>query len=110
MFEPFSGRRHSAFMKTRAYVYILASQPNGTLYIGVTSDIARRMVQHREGTGSAFTRKYAVHRLVYAEPFDRMDEAIQREKQLKHWNRAWKIRLINEANPEWQDIYPTING
>lgn len=86
-------------------VYILASRMRGTLYVGVTSDIAARVAQHRDGTGSEFATKYRVHRLVYAEIHATMQEAIAREKQLKSWQRAWKIRLIEEANPEWRDLF-----
>jgi len=85
-------------------VYILASRPNGTLYIGVTSDLARRIEAHRSGAVGGFTKKYDVERLVYFELHDDMLAAIHREKQLKKWNRAWKIRLIQEKNPEWNDL------
>ena len=91
------------------FVYILASRKNGTLYIGVTNDLARRMREHREGTASGFTRKYKVHRLVHAEPFNEIEEAIQREKAMKEWKRAWKIQLIEESNPEWTDLYDSLN-
>ena len=84
--------------------YILASQKGGTLYIGITSDIAARLWQHRSGTTPGFTSKYGAIRLVYAEFFDRMDEAIAREKQLKRWHRQWKINLIESGNPEWRDL------
>lgn len=85
------------------YVYILASRRYGTLYIGVTNDLARRLEQHRLGHGSEFVRKYRVFRLVHVEVFDDPESAIQREKRLKKWNRDWKIRLIEEDNPEWAD-------
>jgi putative endonuclease len=85
-------------------VYILASEPYGTLYIGVTSNLAQRLEGHRNGTVEGFTKQYGVHTLVYVEVHDGMYEAIQREKRLKKWNRAWKIRLIEEMNPEWQDL------
>jgi len=85
------------------HVYILASQRNGTLYIGLTNDLQRRLEQHRLGLGSIFVRQYHVHRLVHVETFDDPESAIQREKRLKKWNRAWKIRLIEENNPEWND-------
>ena len=84
-------------------VYILASGRNGTLYIGVTSDIAKRHWQHAQDA-SGFTRRYDVHRLVFCEFHGDMEHAIQREKRLKKWNRAWKLRLIEEANPEWRDL------
>ena len=85
------------------FVYILASQRNGTLYIGVTNDLRTRLEQHRIGLGSEFVKKYAVHRLVYVEPYENAEDAIRREKQLKKWNREWKIRLIEQDNPEWLD-------
>ncbi len=87
------------------FVYILASQKRGTLYVGVTNDIARRAWEHREGTVSGFTRQYGVKRLVMVETYDDVRDAIQREKRLKHWNREWKIALIEENNPDWDDLY-----
>jgi len=90
-------------------VYILASAPYGTLYIGVTNDIARRAYQHREGVGSAFCRKYRVHRLVRIEAFEDISNAIHREKRLKKWLRRWKIELIERDNPNWDDLYETLN-
>ena len=87
------------------WVYILASRVGGTLYIGVTSDLIRRVHEHREALVDGFTKKYAVHRLVYFEQFDDVENAIRREKRLKSWNRAWKIRLIEETNPNWIDLY-----
>ena len=85
-------------------VYILASEPYGTLYVGVTSDLVARIEAHRNGSVDGFTKQYGVHLLVYFEQHADMYEAIQREKRLKKWNRAWKIRLIQEANPEWKDL------
>jgi putative endonuclease len=87
------------------YVYILASKPYGTLYIGVTNDIDRRVFQHREGTASRFTKRYGVTRLVWFEEWPTVPEAIQRETSLKRWKRDWKIDLINKTNPEWRDLY-----
>ena len=87
-----------------SYVYILASRRHGTLYIGVTNDLARRLEQHRSGAVSGFTRTYKVYRLVYVETFDDPVSAITREKQMKKWNRDWKIRLIEENNPYWSDL------
>jgi len=87
-----------------AYVYILASDRNGTLYIGVTSDLPRRMYEHKNGLLDGFTKTYGVTRLVYVEQHDWIDEAITREKQLKGWHRAWKIELIENSNPEWRDL------
>ena len=88
----------------QAVVYILASEPYGTLYIGVTSNLAARIEAHRSGSVAGFTKEYGVHILVYFEVHEDMYEAIQREKRLKKWNRAWKIRLIEEMNPEWKDL------
>jgi putative endonuclease len=92
------------------YVYILASRIGGTLYIGVTNDLLRRVWQHREKLVKSFTEKYDVVRLVYFERFDDPENAIKREKRLKKWNRAWKIGLIEENNPNWDDLYPGIAG
>ena len=86
------------------FTYILASEQNGTLYTGVTSDIVNRLDQHRDGNEGSFTDKYSVHMLVYYEKTDSIEAAIHREKQLKHWNRAWKIELIEENNPKWKDL------
>jgi putative endonuclease len=91
------------------YVYILANRKNGALYTGVTNDIARRMIEHREGTGSAHAREYGISRLVYVEPHDTMPLAITREKAVKKWNRAWKIRLIESINPDWRDLWFDLN-
>jgi len=87
------------------YVYILTNRPNGTLYIGVTNNLERRISEHRLKTVAGFTKRYDIDRLVYYETFDRIDDAIAREKQLKHWNRAWKVRLILQNNPEWHDLF-----
>jgi len=92
------------------FVYILASRKHGTLYIGVTNDIARRVWEHREGVGSKFTKKYRVHRLVYLETFDDIRFAIQREKTMKEWPRVWKVRQIERDNPEWDDLTDKLNG
>ena len=89
-------------------VYILASQRNGTLYIGVTSDLIKRVWEHKNDLVEGFTKKYAVHRLVYYEMIENMESAIQREKQLKKWNRDWKIDLIEKGNPEWTDLYESL--
>ena len=85
-------------------VYILASGHYGTLYIGVTSNLLQRLVQHREGLLPGFTSRYKVHRLVHFEMFGDMERAILREKQLKNWHRQWKINLIDAENPEWRDL------
>jgi putative endonuclease len=89
-------------------VYILASKRNGTLYIGVTSDLVGRIWQHRNDAVEGFTKKYGVHDLVYFELYEDMENAITREKQLKKWNRAWKLKLIEKDNPEWKDLYETL--
>ena len=91
-------------------VYILASQRNGTLYVGVTSDIHRRMSQHKKGLIPGFSKRYNVTCLVYYETFGSMDAAIIREKRLKEWHRAWKIRLIQSMNPEWTDLFEDRTG
>lgn len=85
---------------------MLASRKRGALYIGVTSDLVRRVWEHRNDLAAGFTRKYRVHQLVHFEPFDDMVSAITREKQLKKWNRAWKIELIEAGNPDWRDLWP----
>ena len=89
----------------RLCVYILASERNGTLYIGVTSDLANCVWQHKSEAAEGFTKKYRVHRLVYAEFYETMLDAITREKQLKKWRRAWKLELIEAGNPQWRDLY-----
>ncbi|MDP1626836.1 GIY-YIG nuclease family protein [Parvibaculum sp.] len=91
------------------FVYILASRKHGTLYVGVTNDIARRIDEHRNGIASGFTKKYQVHRLVYAETHDDVNEAIGREKAIKEWKRAWKVQLIEKANPEGEDLTASLN-
>ena len=88
-----------------AYVYIMASKPNGTLYIGVTSDLPGRVYQHKHDLVEGFTNKYQVHTLVWFEQHDEIERAILREKQIKKWRRAWKIRAIQEMNPDWRDLY-----
>ncbi len=88
----------------RYFVYILASGLGGTLYIGVTNDLVRRVSEHQSGLVPGFTQKYGVVRLVYFEEFGDINEAIAREKRLKKWNRAWKIQLIEERNPNWDDL------
>ncbi|MBZ2209298.1 GIY-YIG nuclease family protein [Massilia soli] len=95
-------------MEKQSYVYLLASRRYGTLYIGVTSDLIRRVWQHREGLADGFTRKYGVKILVWYETHYDIVEAITREKQIKKWNRKWKIELIQKANPLWSDLYPGI--
>jgi putative endonuclease len=89
----------------RPCVYILASDRNGTLYVGVTNDVARRMWEHRSGEVKGFTARYRVYRLVYVEFHATMPDAIQREKQIKKWRRTWKLALIEQSNPQWVDLY-----
>ncbi len=95
-------------MEKRGYVYIMASGRNGTLYIGVTSDLVKRAWQHREGAIDGFTKRYGCKYLVWFEVHDRIDFAIRREKQMKEWRRAWKLREIEEMNPDWHDLFPTL--
>ena len=90
------------------WVYIVTNRPNGTLYIGVTSDMAKRAWEHREGVVDGFTKRYGLKRLVYAERHDDITDAIQREKRIKTWPRAWKINLIRKTNPAWKDLYQTL--
>ena len=95
-------------MAKQFFVYIMASRRNGTLYIGVTSNLAQRVWYHKQGVVEGFTRKYDVKMLVYFEPHETAESAITREKQLKKWERVWKIRLIEQSNPEWRDLSGTI--
>ena len=92
-------------MERQPCVYMLASKRNGTLYIGVTGDLVKRVYLHKQKQISGFTEKYGVDQLVYFEFLDTMQAAITREKQLKEWKRAWKVRLIEEMNPDWSDLY-----
>jgi len=87
------------------WVYIMTNRPNGTLYVGVTADLPRRFWEHRQGAADGFTKKYDLKRLVYAEPHDTIEAAIQREKNIKHWPRKWKVRLILDTNPDCDDLY-----
>jgi putative endonuclease len=89
-------------------VYIMASQRNGTLYIGVTSDLVKRVWEHKSGFIEGFTKRHQVHNLVWYEIHENMESAIIREKQLKEWKRQWKLELIEKSNPYWNDLYPTI--
>jgi putative endonuclease len=91
------------------YTYILASRRNGTLYVGVTNDLIRRVYEHRTGAVAGFTKRYNVKLLVYFEVFDDVERAIGREKRLKEWPRAWKLRLIEKQNPLWRDLYDEIS-
>jgi len=108
-----TGPRTVALLRTNAenepmeggWVYIMTNRANGTLYIGVTSNLARRVWEHRQGVADGFTKKYRLERLVWAERHDDIRNAIQREHNLKHWPRAWKIQLILAENPRWNDLY-----
>jgi putative endonuclease len=91
------------------YVYILASSRNGTLYVGVTNELARRVFEHRTGAVKGFTAKYGVKLLVWYEVHPSIVEAIAREKRIKRWRRRWKLALIEEMNPDWADLYETLN-
>jgi putative endonuclease len=90
------------------YVYIMASARNGTLYIGVTSNLVKRVYEHRTDAADGFTRKYGCKMLVWFEVHDRIDAAIMREKQMKEWRRAWKLREIEATNPDWNDLFPSL--
>jgi len=90
------------------YVYILTNRPNGTLYVGVTNDLLRRVAEHREGVVRGFTKRYGLKRLVYFETYDDIRIAIQREKNMKHWSRTWKVRLVLQSNPQWDDLFEAL--
>jgi putative endonuclease len=94
--------------KNQYYVYILARRRNGTLYVGVTSDLVKRVYEHKSDLVDGFTKKYGVHNLVYYETAHSIDSAIAREKQMKKWNRAWKMKLVEKVNPDWRDLYPDL--
>ena len=97
-------------MEKQPCVYLLASDRNGTLYAGVTSDLVRRVWQHRTHAVEGFSNQYDVTRLVWFEQHESMESAIQREKRLKKWNRAWKVAMIDKVNPSWRDLWPDITG
>jgi len=98
-------------MTERCYsVYIMASRRNGTLYVGITNHLGARAFQHRSGVGSQFTAKYGVKTLVWYEHYGDVRDAIAREKQLKKWERRWKLELIERFNPDWHDLYETLNN
>jgi putative endonuclease len=101
--------RHARCVR-QYYLYILASRPGGALYVGVTSDLVRRVHEHKDGSVKGFTTRYGIDRLVYFEIHDTAYAAIQREKNIKHWPRVWKTRLIGQSNPTWRDLYPDIGG
>ena len=90
------------------YVYVLASKKNGTLYIGVTNNLVKRVYEHKNDLVAGFTEQYRVHNLIYFESYEYIKEAISREKRLKKWNRQWKIELIEKGNPDWKDLYSEI--
>jgi len=90
------------------YVYILCNKRNGTLYTGVTSDLIKRVYEHKNNLVDGFTKKYSVHRLVWYEMYEAVDVAINREKQIKKWKRKWKLELIGKYNPEWNDLYDSL--
>jgi putative endonuclease len=91
-------------------VYLLASERNGTLYLGVTSDLVKRIWQHRTGAVEGFSRRYGVHLLVWYEMHASMQAAIARERAIKRWNRSWKVELVEQTNPQWRDLYEDIVG
>ena len=93
---------------TDYWVYLLTNKPRSTLYVGVTNDLVRRVFEHREGLVKGFTSRYGLKILVYFERYDSPHAAIQREKNIKHWSRAWKLQLIESANPQWRDLYQDI--
>jgi putative endonuclease len=95
-------------VEKRPCVYVLASRRNGTLYTGVTGDLVKRVYEHKNDLADGFTKKYNVHLLVYFELHEDMNAAITREKQIKKWNRAWKLELIEKRNPDWKDLYDEI--
>ncbi len=97
-------------MEKAFYVYLMTSGRNGTLYVGVTSNLIKRVWEHKEGVVEGFTKEYGVKELVWYEMHDSAETAISREKQIKKWNRAWKIRLIEEMNPYWHDLYERITS
>ena len=96
-------------MAKGGWVYLMTNRRNGTLYLGVTANLAVRAWQHRTGAVEGFTKKYGLTRLVWYERFEDIRDAIQREKTMKHWPRAWKVRLIHAMNPEWDDLYEVLN-
>jgi putative endonuclease len=104
----FTGRANDR--RVGGWVYIMSNKLNGTLYVGVTNDLIRRVWEHREGAGSSFVRRYSLTRLVYFEHHEDIRTAIQRETSLKRWPRAWKVRLLAAQNPDWQDLFAALLG
>ncbi len=92
------------------YVYVMTNRRHGTLYVGMTNDLIKRVGQHKQNMADGFTSKWGLHTLVYFEMIEHAYEAIQREKRFKKWNRSWKVQLIDENNPDWADLYPEILG
>ena len=92
------------------FIYILASKRNGTLYLGITSNLLKRVYEHKNNLIEGFTKKYNVHTLVYYEPYNDIYDAIAREKNIKKWKRRWKIELIEKSNPKWEDLYYRLSG
>jgi putative endonuclease len=103
-----AGIQYDGSMSKSPFVYLLASKKNGTLYVGVTSNLPGRIWQHKQGEVSGFTKKHRIQKLVWFEPHETMEAAITREKQIKEWKRAWKLELIEAGNPEWHDLYEDI--
>ena len=103
-----SSHRIITLMHKEFYTYILASKRNGTLYIGVTCNLVKRIWEHKEGIADCFTKKYTIKNLVYYEQHTNIESAIHREKRLKEWNRRWKLNLIEKFNPNWDDLYKGI--
>ena len=97
-------------MPKRFFVYIMANRRNGTIYTGVTNALAARIMQHKDGQGSVFTRRYGLGMLVYYEVHESISQAIQRESNIKHWSRKWKFDLIEAENPQWRDLFDEIDG
>ena len=97
-------------MSPRFYVYLMANEPYGTLYVGITNDLARRVWEHREGMVEGFTKAFGLKRLVWFEEHGNAYEAITREKRIKRWHRDWKVNLVQSGNPQWRDLYPEILG
>src|SRR5690606_28744107 len=101
--------RAQTFAMKGGWVYIVTNKPDGTLYVGVTSDMRRRASEHRDGIYPGFTKRYGLKRLVYMERHEEIESAIARETRIKKWPRAWKVRLIHAFNPDWDDLYETLN-
>ena len=103
-----AGIQELFMIQKQACIYIMANKKNGTIYIGVTSDLPNRVWQHKNNIIDGFTKKYSIHKLVYFEPYESMKSAIEREKQMKKWKRKWKLEMIEKQNPLWEDLYENI--